>query len=109
MASHADKFRPHTPNVSRNPGREAIRRNDERHYINHRPPFAVHYFPQKEPEEVWLHIWEHDLIVYGYKLAPLYDKLKANARDVELAESAGPYDPAADGTYILKIEYVMDS
>ena len=38
---HAEKTRPHGGNVSRNPGREAVRRNGERRYINHRPAFAV--------------------------------------------------------------------
>jgi len=28
---HAEKTRPHVSNVSRNPGREAVRRNGERH------------------------------------------------------------------------------
>jgi hypothetical protein len=30
-------------NPSRTPGREFLRRNGERHYINHYPHFSVHY------------------------------------------------------------------
>jgi hypothetical protein len=101
---HAEKTRPHVGNVSRNPGREAVRRNGERHYINHRPAFAVHYYPQNQPEELWYHAFEHELIVYGYKLAALYDKLKANGWEV-LEESDGPYDPNGAGPFIQKIEY----
>jgi hypothetical protein len=73
---HAEKNKVHAANVSRNPGREAVRRNGERHYINQRPAFALHYYPAKQPEqpeELWYHVFEHELLVYGYKLLPLYD------------------------------------
>ena len=50
------------------------------------------------------HVFEHELIVYGYKLAALYDKLKANGWEV-LEESDGPYDPNGVGPFIQKIEY----
>ena len=88
---HAEKTKVHAANVSRNPGREAVRRNGERHYINQRPAFALHYYPAKQPEqpeELWYHVFEHELLVYGYKLLPLYDRLKANAWEV-LEESQG--------------------
>jgi hypothetical protein len=103
---HTTQLGRHAGNVSRAPGREAIRQNGERHYINHRPHFSVHYYPYKDPEELWFHEWEHDIIAYGYHLGKLYDELKANSRHI-LEESTGPYDPNDGRPYIHKIEHRM--
>jgi hypothetical protein len=102
---HPTQAGKHAGNVSRAPGREVKRLNGERHYINHRPHFSVHYYP-KDPEELWFHEWEHDIIAYGYHLEALYHELKANSRHI-LEESTGPYDPNDGRPYIHKIEHRM--
>jgi hypothetical protein len=96
----------HAGNVGRAPGREARRLNGERHYINHRPHFSVHYYPNRDPEELWFNEWEHDIIAYGYHLEAIYHELKANSRHI-LEESSGPYDPNSGEPYIHKIEHRM--
>src|SRR5207248_5627646 len=98
------KGRNYANNASRAPGRESMRRNGERHYINHYPHFSVHYYPQKEPEEVWYREWDNEIIAYGRKLLTVYESLKANMPQI-LAESDTPYDPASEQPYILMIEY----
>jgi hypothetical protein len=95
---------PFTQNASRGKGRESVCRNGERHYINHYPHFSVHYYPHREPQEVWYREWDNELIAYGWKLMAVYEHLKANVPEV-LAESDTPYDPAAEGPYIRNIEY----
>jgi hypothetical protein len=40
---HPATIKPFTQNASRAQGRESVRRNGERHYINHYPHFSVHY------------------------------------------------------------------
>ncbi len=107
---HTEKVRPHTSNASRNPGREAVRQNGERHYINHRPHFSVHFYPADKTrslEEVWYREWQDGFICYGYNLLPIYDQLKANGWEV-LQESPGPNNPADGRPFITKIEYRMD-
>ena len=96
--------KPFTQNASRAQGRESQRRNGERHYINHYPPFSVHFYPQKDPQEVCYRAWDHELIAYGCHLLVVYEGLKANTPDI-LAESDAPYDPASGLPYIRTIEY----
>jgi len=96
--------KPFTHNSSRAQGRESIRRNGERHYINHAPHFSVHYYPQKALQEVWYREWDNEIIAYGFHLLAVYENLKANTPDI-LAESGTPYDPASGRPCIQTIEY----
>jgi hypothetical protein len=96
--------KPFTQNASRAQGRESVRRNGERHYINHYPHFSVHYYPQKEPQEVWYREWDNEVIAYGWHLLDVYECLKANIPQT-LAESEAPYDPDSGLPYIQMIEY----
>jgi hypothetical protein len=90
----------HTGNAGKAKGREFVRRNKERHYINHTPHFSVHYYP--EPEEVWYKTWEDDIHVFGRNLQRVYEDLKANSPEI-LQESEGPQD--VESPYIEKIEF----
>ena len=78
---HAEQAGKHAGNVSRNarPGGR-IGRTASGTTLTTGPPFSVHYYPQKQPEELWFHEWEHDIIAYGYHLEALYHELKANSR-----------------------------
>ena len=96
--------KPFTQNASRAQGRESVRRNGERHYINHYPHFSVHYYPQKDPQEVWYREWDNEVIAYGWHLFDIYESLKANIPQI-LAESEAPYDPDSGKPYIQMIEY----
>ena len=89
-----------TGNAGKAKGREFIRRNGERHYINHSPHFSVHYYP--EPERVWYKTWEDDMHIFGRNLLGVFESLKSNSPDI-LQESEGPQD--AESPYIEKIEF----
>ena len=91
-------------NTSRAQGRECVGRTGECHYINHYPPFSVHYYPARHPQEVWYRQWDEELIAYGWHLRAVYEDLKANAPQL-LTESDGPYDPASEVPYIRRIEH----
>ena len=98
------KGRSYANNASRAPGRESVRRNGERHYLNHYPHFSVHYYPQKEPQEVWYREWDNELIAYGWNLLAVYEDLKANTPDI-LQECDTSYDPDSGAPHIQTIEY----
>ena len=66
----------------------------------------MHYYPQRQPQELWFHEGEHIIIAYGYHLEPYYHELKANSRHV-LEENDGPYDTDSGRPYIVKIEHRM--
>jgi hypothetical protein len=89
-----------TGNAGKAKGREFIRRNGERHYINHAPHFSVHYYPIEQ--RVWYQTWENDVHLFGRNLLGIYESLKSNSPDI-LQESEGPQD--AERPYIEKIEF----
>jgi hypothetical protein len=91
-----------TGNAGKAKGREFIRRNGERGYINHSPYFVVRYYPLEQPERVWYQTWENDVHLVGRNLLAVYDDLKANTPKV-WQESDGPQD--AEHPYIETIEF----
>ncbi len=96
--------RTRTGNAGNAEGREAIKRNGERLYLNHQPCFRVHYDPTGKVERLVYALWENEIHAWGSTLLPYYEMLKANATDI-LRESEGPRD--ADLPYIDKIKFVQ--
>ena len=71
--------RSHTGNAGKAKGREFVRHNGERHYINHLPHFSVHYYPTGSSERIVYVTWEEDMIISGRNLLTVYEDLKANS------------------------------
>lgn len=92
--------------AKRSRGREFIRSDGTRYYINHYPRFSVQYYAEKDPEEILYREWEDEIVIYGRKLLKLYEEFKANARD-HLQETEGPYDPDSDQPFIQTIKHRM--
>jgi hypothetical protein len=93
--------------AKRSRGREFIRRDGARYYINHYPRYSMLYFAKKDPEEVEEILYqegEDEVTISGYKLLKTYDGIKANASD-HLQETEGPYDQNSPEPYILSITH----
>jgi hypothetical protein len=73
-------------------------------YTNHSPRFSVHYYPQKQPEQVLYVSWEEHYLLHGYDLGETYETLKANVTDV-IRQSQGPREVGKP--YIEKIEFLL--
>lgn len=102
---HQYKVKDHTGAAGRAKGQEFVIANTgERHYTNHSPRFSVHYYPQKEPEQLLYVSWEEHYLLHGYDLLETYETLKANVTDV-IRQSQGPREVGKP--YIEKIEFLL--